>query len=144
AQAQGRVARARVSPRHRGRAGDARHRPRRRGCRALVPGLPAPSSRVALSFPSPSPVGFSNMSTRFLAPRVGSLVGTTHADTMGMTSTIAQRPIVLGPVETPKSWGKELWLNATRPEAPAAVREAAGAPTLAELLAAEPALLGEW
>jgi hypothetical protein len=58
----------------------------------------------------------------------------------------AARPIVLGPVDTPKSWGGERWLNSTRPEGRATVAGAAGtaSTTLAELLAATPALLGEW
>jgi hypothetical protein len=53
------------------------------------------------------------------------------------------QPIILGPVETPKSWGSELWLNSAWRGASATVR-ADGASTLAELLAAQPALLGEW
>src|SRR5207302_5036442 len=56
-------------------------------------------------------------------------------------------------VESKKPWGAELWLNSTYPSASASVRSAgatadpaAGAPTttLAELVAAEPALLGDW
>jgi mannose-6-phosphate isomerase class I len=63
-----------------------------------------------------------------------------------MTSaiTIGQHPIVLQPIKTAKSWGSEEWLNSARPEAPARVPEAAGEPTLAALIAAEPALLGRW
>ena len=53
-----------------------------------------------------------------------------------MTTMIGQRPIVLGPVEMAKSWGTEQWLNATRSEAPAVVRNAGSTLTLAELLAA--------
>src|SRR5579862_2211724 len=50
------------------------------------------------------------------------------------------RPILLKPVEMKKSWGTELWLNATLPEASA--RTEAG--TLHELLTAQPELLGDW
>jgi hypothetical protein len=49
-------------------------------------------------------------------------------------------PLVLSPVDAPKSWGHELWLNSTRPEAGAGV---VGAGTLADVLAARPELLGE-
>jgi mannose-6-phosphate isomerase class I len=49
------------------------------------------------------------------------------------------RPILLEPVEMKKSWGVELWLNATLPEASA--RTAGG--TLRELLRAHPEMLGE-
>jgi hypothetical protein len=54
-----------------------------------------------------------------------------------------QRPIILGPVDTPKSWGGERWLNSTRPEGRATLADAPPT-TLADRLAAEPALLGEW
>jgi hypothetical protein len=50
------------------------------------------------------------------------------------------RPLLLKPVEMKKSWGSELWLNATLPEASADTADG----TLAELLAARPELLGEW
>lgn len=50
------------------------------------------------------------------------------------------RPILLKPVEMVKSWGSELWLNATLPEASAG----AGSSTLAEVLTVHPELLGEW
>jgi hypothetical protein len=50
------------------------------------------------------------------------------------------RPIVLKPVEMKKSWGTELWLNAALPEASAQAKDG----TLAELLAAQPELLGDW
>ena len=51
-----------------------------------------------------------------------------------------QRPFLLTPVEMRKSWGAEYWLNSTRPEAPAGVGELG----LDALVAADPALLGEW
>src|SRR5438034_1114501 len=46
-----------------------------------------------------------------------------------------RRPIILGPVESRKPWGAELWLNSTHPAASAAVREAEAPTTLAELAA---------
>jgi hypothetical protein len=52
------------------------------------------------------------------------------------------RPFLLGPVETPKSWGGERWLNSTRPEGRAMVAGAAQPTTLAERIAADPGLLG--
>jgi hypothetical protein len=60
-----------------------------------------------------------------------------------MKTSSQPRPIVLGPVQMAKTWGTEQWLNSTRPEAPATLSDG-GAATLSELLAAEPALLGEW
>ncbi|HZS35238.1 MAG TPA: hypothetical protein VFF06_00350 [Polyangia bacterium] len=51
--------------------------------------------------------------------------------------------ILLRAHEVEKAWGAEQWLNSTRPEGRATLAEAPGG-TLAELLAAEPALLGEW
>jgi mannose-6-phosphate isomerase class I len=50
-------------------------------------------------------------------------------------------PLLLNPVDTPKSWGRELWLNGTRPEAPARID---GDGTLGERLRAQPELLGDW
>jgi hypothetical protein len=52
------------------------------------------------------------------------------------------RPITLAPLEMKKSWGAEQWLNVALPEASVATHDPAG--TLAELLAAQPALLGDW
>jgi len=64
-----------------------------------------------------------------------------------MNPNLSQRPLLLGPVEVAKPWGAEQWLNSTRPEAPATLREAGAptlVPTLSELIASEPSLLGEW
>src|SRR5216110_2559868 len=57
-------------------------------------------------------------------------------------ASYTRRPIVLGPVESPKPWGSELWLNSTHPAASAQVRDTPA--TLAELVAADPSLLGKW
>jgi hypothetical protein len=57
---------------------------------------------------------------------------------------IERRPLVLRAVETTKSWGSESWLNSTRPEASAQVVNSPGTPTLAEVIAARPAMLGQW
>jgi hypothetical protein len=51
------------------------------------------------------------------------------------------RPIILNAVDVKKPWGSEVWLNSTRPEAPAKV---GGGSTHADLLGGRPALLGEW
>ncbi len=58
--------------------------------------------------------------------------------------TPSARPILLGPIDTPKSWGGERWLNSTRPEGSATVAGVSPVTTLAERLAREPALLGDW
>lgn len=57
---------------------------------------------------------------------------------------IERRPLVLRAVDTTKSWGSETWLNSARPEASAHVANAPGTPTLAEVIAARPDMLGEW
>ncbi len=49
---------------------------------------------------------------------------------------------MLGAVDSPKPWGWELWLTATRPEGAARLAHAEG--TLAELVAAHPEVLGGW
>jgi hypothetical protein len=62
-----------------------------------------------------------------------------------MVSEHVSRPSILRPVRTPKSWGEELWLTSTRPEAPAVLESGAGPsgdnpepPTLAGLVDAHP------
>jgi hypothetical protein len=56
--------------------------------------------------------------------------------------TWTTRPAILDAVDAPKPWGWELWLNSTRPEAPARL---AGDPApLNERLASHPEALGEW
>src|SRR5262249_21282930 len=52
------------------------------------------------------------------------------------------RPITLSPLETKKSWGAEQWLNPAMAGASVKARNQAG--TLAELIAANPAMLGDW
>ncbi len=66
-----------------------------------------------------------------------------------MTSVAPVAPCCLGrcasAVHAPKAWGWELWLNSTRPEAPAGLPGHAGAfGTLAALIAKHPEALGEW
>jgi hypothetical protein len=57
-------------------------------------------------------------------------------------NALVSRPSILRAVESPKAWGWELWLTATRPEAPAGIERAGS--TLAELVAARPDVLGIW
>jgi len=58
---------------------------------------------------------------------------------------LLSRPLLLDAVRAPKAWGWELWLNSTRPEAPAGLPGHAGAfGTLADLVARHPEALGEW
>jgi hypothetical protein len=60
------------------------------------------------------------------------------------TSIRLSHPLVLQPVESPKSWGGETWLNATQKEGPARVANLPGAPTLAETVKNRPEILGKW
>ncbi|HEY5146745.1 MAG TPA: hypothetical protein VII82_08250, partial [Polyangiaceae bacterium] len=58
---------------------------------------------------------------------------------------LLSRPLLLSAVQAPKAWGWELWLNSTRPEAPAGLPGHAGSfGTLAALIARHPEALGEW
>jgi hypothetical protein len=57
---------------------------------------------------------------------------------------VQRRPLVLRAIEASRSWGSERWLNAARPAAAARVVNAPGTPSLSEVIAAQPAVLGEW
>ncbi len=59
-----------------------------------------------------------------------------------MLSDRVARPSALVAVDTPKSWGGELWLTSTRSEAPATI--AGTQTTLAALVASHPEVLGGW
>jgi hypothetical protein len=57
---------------------------------------------------------------------------------------LSEHPILLQPIDSVKSWGSERWLNSTRPEGAAGIRGVEPARTLAEAIASDPSLLGEW
>jgi hypothetical protein len=59
-----------------------------------------------------------------------------------MVSEHVSRPSILRAVRTPKSWGEELWLTSTRPEAPAVLGDGGG--TFAALVQEHPEVLGAW